>query len=186
MALRVETKRYTYADYIGWGEEVRCELIEGTPYAMAGTSRTHQRVYGVLHQIIGNYLEDKTCEMFSHNFDVRLNSNDYDDTVVQPDIFVVCDPTILDDRSCNGAPDFVIEILSPSTSRRDRTVKLRIYEEAGVTEYWIVDPYKKVVEVYLLNNGTFDDPLKYKESDTILATVLEGCQIKLARVFKNL
>jgi len=186
MALPVENERYTYADYLTWDDGIRYELIEGIPYAMAGTSLPHAIVRRELERRLGNYLDGKTCQLFSEVVDVRLNMNGADDTVVQPDIFVVCDQSKLEDGGCVGTPDFVIEILSPWSARRDKIKKLRIYEKAGVLEYWVVDPINKYVDVYILENGKYSFPHSYHGTDNISVHILKDCCINLADVFKYL
>ena len=179
-------RRFTYADYLTWDDDVRYELIDGVPVTMAGTSDGHQFAHQEIQGQLYNYLRGKQCRLFSHNYDVRLNYDSLDNIVVQPDILVVCDLSKLDDKSCKGAPDLVIEILSPSTSRRDKTIKHSLYEEAAVREYWIVDPKSRTVEVYILQNGVYGSSIKYSEADTIAVHVLEGCTIELCDVFVKL
>jgi segregation and condensation protein B len=131
---------YTYADYLTWDDKVRYELIDGMPYMMASPSQKHQEISGELFRQLGNFLLGKPCKPFHAPFDVRLNANKSDDTVVQPDLLVVCDHSKLDGKSVNGAPDFIIEILSPSTMSYDLIIKLNKYMRSGVREYWVVDP----------------------------------------------
>ncbi|MDL2319259.1 Uma2 family endonuclease, partial [Eubacteriales bacterium OttesenSCG-928-A19] len=137
---------YTYADYAQWDGIERYELIDGQAYMLASPSVRHQRVFRELFKQFAVYLAGKTCEVFSAPFDIRLNAAAEDDIVVQPDITVICDPRKIEDgQSCKGAPDMVIEILSPSTARYDQNRKLDLYLEAGVREYWIVDPEMRSV-----------------------------------------
>ena len=144
MALPQE-KQWTYADVLAWDEGERVELIYSQPHMMAPPSRRHQEVSGALYLQIGNFLQDKKCQVYHAPFGVRLFEQDGDtpsqvDTLVEPDLTVVCDPDKLDDAGCKGAPDLIIEIISPSTQRHDRFVKYNLYQRAGVREYWIVDP----------------------------------------------
>jgi len=178
---------YTYADYCKWDDGERWELINGVPYAMSpAPSTAHQRVIGRLYNQLFNFLEEKPCEVFIAPFDVRLNAaGDDDNDVFQPDILVVCDRSKIDDKGLNGAPDMVIEILSPSTARRDKVLKFNKYQHVGVREYWIVDPTDKTVQVFILQNGTYLAK-SYAETDTISTHVLEGCEISLSDVFVNL
>jgi len=196
MALPLENKRYTYADYITWDNGIRYELIEGIPYvkgetgdtpnAMAGTVVAHQIARGEIEHQFRNYLKGKKCRIFSETFDAQLNANEYDDTIVQPDIMVVCDLSKLEGgKSCIGAPDLAIEILSKSTAKMDKTTKFRLYEKYGVREYWIVDPYHKTVDVYTLENGKFGRVNIYTHTDIIPVHILENCHIALAEVFMN-
>jgi len=182
MSNLAEERRYTYADYITWDSKIRYELINGVAYAMASPSRLHQEVLGELHFKLKQFLQGKPCKVFVAPFDVRLNANSFDDTVVQPDILVVCDKSKLDGKSVKGAPDMIIEILSPSNSRHDTVTKLKLYRKVGVREYWIVDPLEKTVQVYILEHGkyVFSD---YSENDIVSVHTLEGCQINLADIF---
>ena len=158
MALPAENKRYTFADCLTWGEDERIEIINGEAVMMAPPSRIHQKISFEIGRQIGNYLEGKKCEVYPAPFGVRLFEKDGDspddvDTLVEPDISVICDKDKLDDHGCKGAPDMVIEVLSPSTLRHDRFIKLGLYQRAGVREYWIVEPETQTVQVYTLENG---------------------------------
>ena len=177
-----EYKQYTYAEYCTWGDDERWELIDGMPYAMAAPNRVHQEISGQMSRLIGNFLVGKPCKVFAAPFDVRLNADTYDDTVVQPDIVVICDKAKLDDKGCIGTPDMAIEILSPSTKMRDLILKFRRYLQAGVREYWIVDPDSKTVSVYVLKNGEYA-AANYGNDETVPVHVLEGCEINLSEVF---
>ncbi|MCL2151834.1 MAG: Uma2 family endonuclease [Oscillospiraceae bacterium] len=177
-----EYKSYTYADYCTWGDE-RWELVDGEAYAMApGPSEAHQSVLLNLARKLSDYLEGKPCKVFVAPFDVRLNADTYDDTVVQPDILVVCDEKKLDGKSCVGAPDLVVEILSPSTATRDKTIKFKAYLQAGVREYWMADPETKSISAHVLENGRYYTTI-YFDNDTVPVHILEGCAIELAKVF---
>jgi Uma2 family endonuclease len=184
MPLAKEEPYYTYADYLGWDEGVRCEVIDGEILMVAPPSRMHQGISGELFVKIKNFLEGKPCKVYSAPFSVRLNpqEDNRDDTVLEPDITVICDSSKLDARGCNGAPDLIIEILSPSTARHDRIVKFRKYQEAGVREYWIVDPDTKSVQVFILEDRRYIAS-SYDDTDTAPITVLPGCEIKLGDVF---
>jgi len=176
-------KRYTYADYASWNDDNRYELIDGVAYMMSAPSTEHQRILGKLYVLIANYLDGKQCEVFLSPFDVCINGKgDSDDTVVQPDILVICDDSILDEKRCNGAPDMTIEILSPSTSSRDRIKKLNKYLQAGVREYWIVDPETKDVAVHILENGKYTINV-YEYDDLISISIFKDCEIALRDVF---
>ena len=176
-------ERFTYADYAGWDDDNRYELIDGKVYLMSAPSVEHQSIIGELFLQLANYLRDKPCKVFVSPLDVCLNAKgDDDDTVVQPDIIVVCDQSILDKKRCNGAPDLVVEIISPSTSRHDRITKLNKYLQAGVREFWIADPDDRGVTVHILENGKYVVSA-YEDTDTIPVNVLEGCNIALPEVF---
>jgi Uma2 family endonuclease len=182
MPLATEQPCYTYADYLGWDEDERYEIIDGEAYMMAPPSRIHQEISGNLYYALRDFLNGKTCKVYAAPFSVRLfpAADKSDGTVVEPDITVVCDPAKLDDRGCNGPPDLIIEILSPSTARYDRVVKFNIYREAGVREYWIVDPAARDVFTYVLKNGEYM-AANYDEAAPV--AVLPGCEIDLKTIF---
>jgi len=147
--------KYTYADLAQWPEDERWELIEGIPYAMTAPQRLHQKIVSELGRQIGNYLQGKTCEIYVAPFDVRLPYRDEADndveTVVQPDLSVICDPSKLDKKGCRGAPDWIIEVLSPSTALKDMNAKRSLYQQHGVQEYWIIHPEDRWIIVYTLD-----------------------------------
>ena len=174
--------RYTYSDYSNWAGDERWELIEGIPFSMAAPSQAHQEISGHLHHQIYSYLIGKSCKVFSAPFDVRLNADTEDDTVVQPDLLVVCDRSKLDGKACIGAPDLVVEILSSSTAFRDLVTKFRLYLRAGVREYWIVNPESKSVTVHILKNGEYVASA-YGSEDELPVHVLDGCVLSLIEVF---
>lgn len=182
MPLPQQNERYTYADYCTWNDSERWELIEGVRYAMSpAPAPVHQAISRELNRQIANFLEGKPCQVYQAPFDVRLNADGEDDTVVQPDLLVICDRSKIDDRGCKGAPDLAIEILSPSTARRDRMVKLQQYQQAGVREYWIVDPDTKIVQVCILKDGLYF-VTAYADTDTAPVVVLDGCTVDLPKV----
>lgn len=189
MALPKERARYTFADVLTWDENDRIEIISGEAFMMAPPSRIHQEILAELTRQFGNFLEGKRCRVYPAPFGVRLFEQDGDtpedvDTMVEPDISVVCDSNKLDDHGCKGAPDLVIEILSPSTQRRDRLVKLGLYQRAGVREYWTVNPEDKTVQVMLLDdNGVLQLHEVYDRESIAKVNVLNGCFIELVRVF---
>jgi Uma2 family endonuclease len=151
---------------------------------MSPPSIKYQDISGGLFLQLGNFLKGKPCKVFSAPVGVRLfpKADLSDDTIVLPDIIVVCDRAKLDKQSYNGAPDLVIEILSPSTARHDQTVKFHLYQEVGVREYWTVDPERRLVHVYILNNGNYITTI-YDETKEIPVSVLPGCLINLKEVF---
>jgi Uma2 family endonuclease len=186
-----ENERCSYADYLTWNDGKRWELIDGQAFCMSpAPMRQHQHISRLLERQIDTYLADKSCEMYHAPFDVRFVeteesvADDYIDTVVQPDIVVVCDPKKLDDRGCKGSPDLIIEILSPSTTRMDMTVKFDLYQRFGVKEYWIVHPNDQTVLVFKrLETGLYGVPDRYCAEDSISVTMLGDLVIDLSRVF---
>jgi Uma2 family endonuclease len=186
LALR-DANRYTYGDYRTWTDDKRWELIDGFAYAMApAPTRVHQLVVGEVFRQIANQLQAQRCRPFVAPFDVRLpRANEADaaiDTVVQPDITVVCDPAKLDERGCRGAPDWVIEVLSPATADHDHRVKRALYERVGVLEYWLIHPTDRVVHVYLAEQGAYGKPAVFDFSGSIPALAVSGILVDLAMV----
>ena len=188
LALKKQEEQYTYGDYLGWPDEERWELIDGVAYDMSPAPSTkHQKVFGVLFTEFFVYLRGKTCEVFSAPFDVILPEYDENEedcrTVVQPDILVVCDKTKIDSKRCKGAPDLAIEILSPSTTKKDMTVKFALYERVGVKEYWIVHPLDKTVLVYKLDGNKYARAEMYSAEEKIKVGIFEDLEIDLKTVF---
>lgn len=175
-------KKNTYADYLTWDDGNRYELIDGVAYMLAAPSSIHQEIVANLTAELVFCLKGKPCKVFPSPYDVRLNADTKDDTVVQPDISVICDPGKIEARGCKGAPDMVIEILSPSTALYDYNSKLSKYLEAGVREYWIVSPDERRVQVYLFENGKGILQI-YKDAEVIPVHALGDCRINLAEVF---
>ncbi len=183
-------RHYTYADYRTWPEDERWELIHGEAWNMsAAPSLNHQRISMRLGRWIDSYLDGRPCEVVAAPVDVLFAADpdqpeDEVDTVVQPDLVVVCDPSKLYTRGCRGAPDWVIEILSPYTSSKDMHQKRELYEEQGVREYWIIDPAGQYVHVYLLEeNGRFGEPTVHVPPATLASTACEGFEIDLQALF---
>ena len=183
-----EKELYTFADCLTWDESERIELINGEAFMMAPPLTAHQRILMALALQIGNYLRGKTCEVFPAPFGVRPFERDGDrpedvDTMLEPDITVVCDPAKLDKYGCKGAPDMVIEILSPSTRRHDRLTKFNLYQQAGVREYWIVDPNNQDVQSFVLEDGRYLAKEFGTAKDMMKVNILEDCVIDLSEVF---
>jgi Uma2 family endonuclease len=173
---------HTYGDYLLWPEDVRYELIDGVAYLMApAPTLDHQEVAGEIFRQLANALRDKPCRAFIAPVDVRLpkadEADDGIDTVVQPDVLVVCDGSRLDRRGVRGAPDFVVEVLSPGTAGHDQVRKRRVYERSGVREYWLVHPVDRVVIVYRLADGEYGKPDVQELAGTTLVGVLPGVVI---------
>jgi Uma2 family endonuclease len=184
-------KTYTYADYFKWKFEERVELIKGRIFKMSpAPNRKHQQVSVIICNDIYNFLKGKKCEVYSAPFDVRLPRKSKEDrdiiTVLQPDICVICDPEKLDDRGCIGAPDLVVEILSPGNNSKELKNKYEVYEEAGVREYWVVSPQDQTFAVYTLLDGTFKATRTMVGGDVVKSTVLEGFSIDVSELFKNI
>ncbi|MDD3582137.1 MAG: Uma2 family endonuclease [Desulfobacca sp.] len=185
-------KRYTYADYLKWPEGERWELIEGIPYNMTpAPSTAHQLVLGELFRQISTFLLDKDCLPFVAPFDVRLKEADETDeqisSVVQPDISVVCDPSKLDERGCHGAPDFIIEVLSPATAAKDQIQKVALYEKHGVKEYWIIHPADRLVTVRILEKGgKYGIPQIYEAKGRLPVGSISGLELDLDLVFRRI
>ncbi len=183
------SKTYSYADYFSWKFQERVELLRGKIMKMSpAPSRQHQRISSKLGFSIQKSLELSSCQVFYAPFDVRLESVKDDKlakTVVQPDICVICDLTKLDDRGCSGAPELIVEILSPGNTAKEMKHKFKLYEEAGVEEYWIVDPTEKIVWQYHLENGIFTNHRPLIEEDVLHSLVLKGFSIELSTVFRD-
>lgn len=188
MALPSKRMRYTFADALTWEENQRIEIIDGEAVMMAPPVRIHQEISGELFFQLANYLRGKGCKVYAAPFAVRLFEKDGDrpedvDTLVEPDIAVICDPAKLDKYGCRGAPDMVVEILSPSTQRQDRFTKFSLYQRAGVREYWIVDPENKCVQSFWLEDGRYAVKEFGAAGDKMCVNVLEDCVIDLSEIF---
>jgi len=180
-----DNEHYTYADYCSWDDGKRWELHEGIAYAMTGPLTEHQRISLQLSLILGAFLRGKSCTLFVAPYDVRLNPLDGDDTVVQPDLLVVCDKSKITDKCCVGVPDFIIEIISPSTVRHDRLRKFNMYLKAGVREYWIIDPESKTAQVCELKDGQYIMNV-YDDVARVPVKTLPGLEIDMAEVFSDI
>jgi Uma2 family endonuclease len=183
--LKTEGK-FTYADYKQWelAQNERYELIYGDAYAMSAPNLYHQSILSELHRQIANYLFGKPCKVFPAPFDVRLfyEEDESDDTVVQPDISIICDAKKRGKEGCHGAPDFIAEILSPSNTAIEMQRKYLLYREAGVKEYWIIDPENKTLTTHLFSEKPSPSSL-YKENDTVKMSIFNDLEIELKHVF---
>ena len=179
------TRQYTYADYLTWRFTERVELLRGWVTRMAPAPGTyHQRVSREVFLAIGNFFAVRRCEAFSAPFDVRLPRTTGGETVVQPDICVVCDADKLTERGCTGAPDWVIEILSPANAPREMREKYALYEEAGVREYWVIEPSNGLVLRYELRDGTFVGLApRTEQDDDIRAVAFPDFSIRGSDIF---
>ena len=186
------SRRYSYADYFKWRFQERVELIKGFIHRMSpAPTPSHQIVSGKLFLKIGNFLERKSCQLYSAPFDVRLpdSKKQTDDglvyTVVQPDLCVICDPEKIDNRGCLGAPDLVIEILSPGNTKKEMGIKFDLYEENGVKEYWLVEPAEKVIYVYKLEKNKFIGLKPFTEDDEISPVLFPELRFKVRDIFER-
>jgi Uma2 family endonuclease len=188
---RNENNSYTYKDYLEWPEQERWELIEGVAYNMTPSpSRSHQKISAALFNALYQYLKGRNCEVYYAPFDVRLPEGDEEDhqikTVVQPDLVVICDASKLDEKGCQGSPDLIMEILSPSTASIDYISKLDLYEKNQVSEYWIIHPLDKIVMVYrLLENGNYGRAEVYSEKNSVNVGIFDDLVIDLKEIFKD-
>ena len=185
-------EKYTYADYLTWPEDQRWELINGAPYAMSPAPRPqHQRVVRNLTRILDTHLLGQPSEVFPAPFDVRLSrtsdtADEDTDTTVQPDLSVICDSNKIDDRGCCGAPDLIVEVLSEATAGRDEEAKFFLYQEHGVREYWVVNPWDKTFRIYTLNErGHYTFPRLVTRDETAESTAIEGLTVSLGEVFET-
>lgn len=188
-AVKKENNIFNYGEYCSWPDDERCELINGIVYDMTpAPSKQHADIAGALFLEIAGFLKGKPCKAYFAPFDVRLPDSDESDnqvrTVVQPNILVVCDEKKLDKKGCRGAPDLIIEILSPATAAKDCIIKRALYEKHGVREFWIIDPANRLVTVYLLNSsGLFNSPQIFDDQAKISVSLFSGLEIDMSAVF---
>ncbi len=180
---------YTYADYLQWQFEERLELFRGRIFKLSAPDTKHQVIAGNIFVSAKNFLNKQKCQVFSAPFDVRLpvknrKKDNEVTTVVQPDICIVCDETKIDTRGCCGAPDLVVEILSPGNSHKEVKLKFELYEEAGVQEYWIVYPEEESLAIFLLNeNGKYDGAALFAGKDKIKSKAVPGLIFDAKEIF---
>ncbi len=190
--LKRDTHYHTYADYLTWSRSYGDELINGTAYVREppSPSTSHQEIVVELCRQTANALEDKPWRVYVAPFDVRLpkstEEDDQVDTVVQPDVFIVSDLKKLDARGMRGAPDWVAEVLSPSTASHDRTVKLAAYERAGVREVWLIDPVDRTLAIYRLEAGYYGRAATFELRGRTQLTTVPGVAIDWARVLAKM
>ena len=178
-----DTTYHTYGDYLTWPEDVRYELIDGIAYLMApAPTPRHQDIAGAVYVQLHNKLGDSRCRVLIAPVDVVLaradEADERVDTVVQPDVLVVCDPEKIGEKRVRGAPDLVVEVLSPSTAGHDMVLKRRIYEQAGVREYWLIHPTDRVLTVYRLEGREFGKPDVQELKGETAVGVLPGVTIQ--------
>ncbi|MDD1623427.1 MAG: Uma2 family endonuclease [Methylococcaceae bacterium] len=189
------TASYSYADYLTWQLNETVELIKGKIQLMSPAPNVkHQRLSIYLSSRLFYYFENKACQVFSAPFDVRLYDrtksllvNKEITTVVQPDICVICDNSKLDEQGCNGAPDWIIEILSKGNSKKEVKIKHALYAESGVKEYWLVFPYEEVIQQFVLNdeNNSYQLVNSYAGDDVAVPYLFADLAIDLSVLFKN-
>lgn len=185
------SKKYTYADYLKWTFQERLELIRGKIYAMSpAPNRKHQVIFGHLFNAFYVHLEEASCQVYGAPFDVRLIPRKKDKTgkihtVVQPDICVICDLEKLDDAGCLGAPDLIVEILSPGNTKKEMKEKKEVYEENGVKEYWIVHPTDEYILQYNLENGKFVGGTHYFDDEIVTSTSVEGFKTTVSKILEE-
>jgi len=183
--------RYSYADYLSWKIKERIELIKGKLFKMSpAPSMLHQKISSDLFGFLWTFLKNKQCKVFSAPFDVRFPDKSTDDkdieNTVQPDITVVCDLSKLDRRGCLGAPDLIVEILSPSSSKKDLKYKYGLYEQYGVKEYWVVHPEEQTLLIHVLDEqGKYKPGYLKTRGDIVKSTVLEGFELNLDDIFEE-
>lgn len=181
-------KTYTYADYLLWKFKERIELFKGKIFKMSpAPARIHQKILLNITRIFDDFFKNNPCELYFAPFDVRFpNEKGEILTVVQPDLCIICDLTKLDDRGCVGAPDLIVEILSPGNSKKEMDNKFSIYEEFGVKEYWLVHPIDKMVQVFVLENGKYIGLKPFTEGQIITAKIFPELRFSVDDIFLNI
>lgn len=184
-------KKLTYADYLNFDFEYMVELIKGQLYKMTpAPSSRHQEISVSLTRLFGSYFLGKSCVLYHAPFDVILpianEKRKTSTTVVQPDLCVICDLDKIDEAGCLGPPDLIIEILSPSTQKKDLTQKYAIYEETGVKEYWVIYPSAKMLHLYILEDGKYGKPEIFDDQDVVSPLLFPELKVNLLDVFKDI
>jgi len=183
--------KYSYADYLTWHLDEMVEIIKGRLFRMtAAPSRVHQKVALKLGSSFLHFLKGKPCDVYIAPFDVRLpkisTNNEDIPTVVQPDISVICDKTKLDDAGCIGAPDLIVEILSPGNNKKELQNKYEVYEESGVKEYWIIHPNEQTLLIYSLVNRSFVPSRLFTSGDMVVSRIISGFSLDLEDFFRDM
>ncbi|MEB2786074.1 Uma2 family endonuclease [Algoriphagus persicinus] len=183
---------YSYADYLTWEIDEMVELIKGKVFrsAAAAPRRKHQEVAGLLHSRFLIHLDGKNCKVFIAPFDVRLpvksKKNEEIFTVVQPDICVVCDRSKLDDAGCVGAPDLIVEVLSPGNNKKELRNKYEVYEESGVNEYWVIHPEEETLIINKLIDGNYVPSRLFTHGDIVKSDCIAGFKLDLEYFFEKI
>ena len=185
------TGKYSYADYLSWQLDEMVEIIKGKLFRMtAAPSRLHQKVTLKLGALLLQFLNKHPCEVYTAPFDVRLpkvsTKNEEIFTVVQPDICVICDKDKLDQAGCIGAPDLIVEVLSPGNNKKETHHKYEVYQEFGVKEYWIIQPIEQTLMIYTLQNGRYVPSRLKTSGDVVTSSVLPGFSLNLEDFFKDM
>lgn len=188
--LNTEEKKYTYADLLEMDDDNRYEIIDGKLYLMSSPKIKHQVLAGEIYAQLGAFLRGKKCKPFIAPLDVSFSKSRQNDeiyNVVQPDVFVVCDNEKIDDKKIFGAPSFILEILSPSTSRKDKLEKMNLYQKYGVKEYWILDPTDMIVTPYILDEQGFYKVEQVYDlaREMVPIKILENCKIDMREFIKE-
>ncbi|OHD12571.1 MAG: hypothetical protein A2Y41_02610 [Spirochaetes bacterium GWB1_36_13] len=183
-----DDRKFSYADYLSWKDGKRWEIIEGEVYDVSpAPSREHQKISIRLSSFFEQFLKEKSCEVYAAPFDVRFGETSERDeeieTVVQPDISIICELQKLDDRGCLGSPDLIVEIISPSTAAKDMREKLFLYEKYGVKEYWVVYPVEMIVMVFTLENEIYRKAKVFSKEETIESLVVCDLKVNLKNIF---
>jgi Uma2 family endonuclease len=187
----IEYGRYSYADYLTWEMDEMVELIKGKVFKReaAAPRMSHQKISIHLAAEFYTFLKGKTCQVFHAPFDVRLPvksmRNQDIDTVIQPDLCVICDPSKIDEAGCLGAPDLVIEILSPGNNKRELKNKYEVYEESGVKEYWVIHPNEQTLLIYSLRDGKFQASRLFASGDIVESVCVPGMRIDMEQLFEG-
>ena len=183
---------YTYADYLLWQFKERVELIKGKIFKMSPAPGSfHQEISFELSGILYNFFKKKPCKVYVAPFDVRLinfKESNHDNqiiTVVQPDLCVICDTSKIDERGCVGAPDLIIEILSPGNSKKEMDIKFDLYEENGVLEYWMVNPTEKTIAIFVLQEGKYMGLKPVIEDSTLQSPTFQELKFKVKKIFER-
>ena len=192
MALRKEEEKlYTYEDYLALDDEHSYEVIDGLlyykngdPSAMAGVRPFHQDIVGNLSALFRTLFKGKGCKPYTSPVDLVLATSVFGDIIVQPDVFLICDKNQINEKNVTGVPTLIIEVLSPSSTKMDRLIKYKKYEQAGVAEYWIVDPDARLIEVYTLVADKYQRAA-YDEDDTITLSQFSDISIDVTQIFED-
>jgi len=188
------SQQYSYADYLAWQLTERIEILKGYIKQMAAPAPMHQQVSTQLVMLLANHLKlnKKGCKIFHAPFDVRLIKNPLGTTdkeiytVVQPDLCIICDKSKIDSRGCLGAPDLIIEILSPSNAKTDLQDKFALYQENLVPEYWIVFPNEKIIQKFILQQEKYYLKAIYEQNDKAVPDLFTDLEIDLKEVFEDI